>query len=62
MRSKKYADMGGLICTKTCPICGKIFYVLDPGAWAYRSYSRKQKRTAYLCSWHCLRAYQKTGD
>ena len=62
MSSKHNADMGGFLNTRTCPVCGKTFYVHATDTWAYKSYNKQKKRPAYFCSWHCLRAFQKMGD
>lgn len=38
---------------KNCPICGKAFDVLWPELWRYVRNGR------YLCSWKCIRLYDK---
>lgn len=38
-----------------CPVCGKAFDVLWPHLWAYK------KNSKFVCSWGCLRAYEKEG-
>ena len=45
---------------KICPICKKQFSVLWPGQWAYKRGGRGVWK--YLCSWKCLRIYDKEGD
>lgn len=37
-----------------CAVCGKLFYMPDPGRWAYR---RNGKRLKLFCSYHCMRTY-----
>lgn len=39
--------------SEKCPNCGKEFAVLWPSQWAYKRYSR------FLCSWKCLREYDR---
>ena len=41
---------------KTCPVCGKTFYVYDYSTYAYRI--RKNKSAVPVCSWGCVRAYE----
>lgn len=36
-----------------CPVCKKVFPVLYRHLWAYR------RREHFICSWHCLRAFDK---
>ena len=38
---------------RKCPICGKIFGVLDADKWAYKD----GKPMKYFCSWTCLRKW-----
>ena len=38
---------------KNCPVCGKAFDVLYPDIWRYVRNGR------YLCSWKCIRLYDK---
>ena len=40
---------------KSCPVCGKIFYVQYPNKWQYKRDNR------FICSWRCLRLLDK-GD
>ena len=40
---------------KNCPICGKAFDVLYPDWWRYVRNNR------FLCSWSCIRKYDKDG-
>lgn len=40
---------------RKCPICGKVFGVLDADKWAYKD----GKPMKYFCSWTCLRKWQK---
>jgi len=52
--------MEGLTITeKRCPVCGKIFVVNDPDAWAYKT--RISNGWRHVCSWHCLRAKTKAS-
>lgn len=43
---------------RKCPICGKIFGVLDADKWAYKD----GKPMKYFCSWTCLRKYQNAHE
>ena len=38
---------------KTCPVCGKTFYVYDYNTYAY--HIRKNKSAVPVCSWGCVR-------
>ena len=40
-----------------CPVCGKAFDILYPDLWRYRR-SHMHNRL-FLCSWGCLRQYDK---
>ena len=42
---------------KKCPVCGRIIIVNNPDLWAYRL-KLKGKHIRYVCSWHCIRAYE----
>jgi hypothetical protein len=42
-----------------CPECRREFEVLYPDLWAYKS--GKGTNTRYICSWCCLRRYEKKG-
>ena len=46
---------------KNCPQCGKLFFVTDPDAWAYkRSVSRDGNgRQEHFCKWSCLLAFDR---
>lgn len=54
----KYWTMGGV--TKSCPICGKTFYIPCLNEWAYRRYAKTGD--LHFCSWHCLREYEKDHE
>lgn len=44
---------------RTCPVCGKKWYVLEVDSWAYVRWTKKDKSgipTAF-CSWSCLRKW-----
>ena len=41
---------------KKCPVCRKQFTVLWPTQWAYK---RGLPNPTFICSWKCLRAYDK---
>lgn len=41
---------------KTCEVCGKDFIVLYQDLWRYK------RGAKWLCSWKCLRAYDKKGE
>ena len=38
-----------------CAVCGKLFYMPDPGAWVYKR--QHNGRLKHLCSYHCLRTW-----
>lgn len=43
---------------RTCPTCGKIFFVTDCEAWAYRRWvkdSNNSGRRINFCKWSCMR-------
>lgn len=50
-----------------CPVCGKLFFVGDRGAYVYKHkvYTYKKEKfsgyygTFYFCSWTCLRKAEK---
>lgn len=42
---------------KSCPVCGKRFLVADARAWRYRI--TKNTVVQSVCSWGCVRAYEK---
>ena len=44
---------------KVCKICGKVFSVLHPSRWAYKSRAKGASHETYFCSWHCLREDEK---
>lgn len=46
---------------KTCPQCGKLFYVPDPIIWVFKSSYRKNGHdiTDYLCKWSCFRSFEQ---
>ena len=46
---------------KFCAECGKKFFVMYPRMWVYARATSTGKRT-WLCSWKCLRAYDKKED
>ena len=41
---------------KKCPVCRKEFVVLYQNLWRYKRGSK------WMCSWKCLRAYDKKGE
>lgn len=48
---------------KTCPCCGKLFFITAHGCWAYKINRRKQGKKVYdyYCSYTCfLRANERT--
>lgn len=45
---------------KECPVCRKEFTVLWPGQWAYKRGT--PSNPVYLCTWKCLRLYDKKGE
>lgn len=45
---------------KECPVCRKEFTVLWPGQWAYKRGT--PSHPVYLCTWKCLRLYDKKGE
>jgi len=46
---------------KVCACCGKAFYVIAPEQWVYKFkwHIRGEEKVKFMCSWHCLRAYEK---
>lgn len=51
MAGIKYVSVPG--SRKTCPVCGREFWVQDATMWAYREYGRNNCKKGYICSWHC---------
>jgi len=48
---------------KTCPICGKYFFVPNCSDWVYkRWYKRRDWKIEYFCKWSCMRRYDKEHD
>ena len=55
---------------RSCPVCGKQFFVSELGGWAYKRYLYKAVKDpgntndkAWFCSWSCLREYDRIhGD
>lgn len=46
---------------RICPMCGSAF-ITHGEDWVYKIKDKKVKySTKFLCSWHCLREYEKTG-
>lgn len=43
---------------RTCPVCGKVFGVLDAENWAYKD----GKPMKYFCSWKHLQAWRKENE
>ena len=47
---------------KVCPVCGKVFFVLELQKWVFQRTVRWNKRTTektvYFCTWGCLRKYE----
>jgi hypothetical protein len=62
MSSKYNVEIEGFLKSRTCPVCGKTFYVHAMDTWTYKTYNKQKKGSADFCSWHCLRAFQKMGD
>lgn len=53
MRKRQGRDPRSLtIKEKTCPVCGKVFAMLDTDAWAYQMPCGTKRR--YYCTWKCL--------
>lgn len=44
-----------------CPVCGKKFFVQFTDLWAYRR-GHGKKNSKYICSWSCLRQYDKDHE
>ena len=45
---------------RKCRVCGKIFTVLYPDRWAYKTREGERGPVKYwFCSWHCLREDEK---
>ena len=42
---------------KKCPVCKKMFMVYDPTAYAFKI--KKNGQHVPVCSWGCLRHYEK---
>ena len=42
---------------RKCPVCGKVFILVDEG-WAYRRI--QGHKAMYFCSWGCLCKYERT--
>ena len=57
--------MGSVTCWsgawKTCPSCGKLFYVTDCERWAYkRNVSEKGNgEVKHFCKWSCLLKFDR---
>ena len=67
MRTKKPKDVvidpGGVY--KTCPVCGKVFFVQEAEKWAYYRWGYTPTRAKYkvhICSWHCLRQWDRENQ
>ena len=43
---------------KTCPVCGKFFIIKDSSVYVYKVSLHKNR--VPVCSWKCLRTYEKT--
>ena len=50
------SEYGTLSRVRKCPVCGKRFFIYDPSDWAYK---RVGKHITYVCSWTCLREYDR---
>ena len=47
---------------KTCPSCGKEFFVPLLDDWAYKRYRKNITHDRiYLCSWSCLRKFDEAN-
>ena len=55
--AKAIADPNGM---KKCPVCRKDFFVQWQSLWAYKR--GEGPRTKYICSWKCLRAFDKKEE
>ena len=46
---------------KTCPQCGKLFFVTDLDAWAYKRSVTKNGscHQEHFCKWSCLLAFDR---
>lgn len=42
----------------TCPVCGKRWFINDLDQWVFFRWRGAGMRD-YMCSWHCLRQYDK---
>ena len=59
--------MNHRIYNQRCDCCGKLFYIGDRGAYAYKHFIYKYKngkflgydKVGYFCSWSCLRKMEK---
>lgn len=54
---------------RTCPQCGKRFYVSELGAWAYKRYlpgtaasNYGKNQRVWFCSWHCVREFDRETE
>lgn len=43
---------------KICPLCKRSFLVHNCDNWSYKAYVGGRRKV--LCSWHCMREYEKT--
>ena len=42
---------------RTCPVCGKHFYIMDAN-WCYKQAVKALRGTVWFCSWKCMRKYE----
>lgn len=48
---------------RTCPQCGRLFYVPDQTTWAYKSSYKKDGYEVVncLCRWSCMRKFEQNN-
>ena len=54
---------------RSCPVCGKQFFVSELGSWAYTRYipgdgkkTGAKKEKAWFCSWSCLKKWDNWNE
>lgn len=55
--NSSYIPISSLGIEKKCPVCKKMFMVYDPNAYAFKI--TKNGQHVPVCSWGCLRYYEK---